>query len=233
MNFDPILAIAAILFPANRAIPLNPMPKRVLKPMTSRMNAKLSQPVPNPNTPSPGQATYAPSVPISIYRQVSTELECAQTVMDSLKTQNQQLVEQNQQLRLEIERVVQSTLQLRQVADAYKPLQPSGETAESNLELHFEAPPAPPMPPAQAMGLHASFAEIDPSVPRNLSRKATADGIDTTKPVIEQEARPRRSAASERTQEVGGWWLVLIILLIVVTAFGTGFLIVRPLLPNR
>jgi cobalamin biosynthesis Mg chelatase CobN len=126
------------------------------------------------------------------------------------------LTEQNQQLRLEIERVVQSALQLRQVADAHhpRPATPTSESTRSELELHFVSAPAA-SPPARA---NEPTAPTEPIAP---------------KPVVEQESQPQRTRSTERSPEVGGWWLVLIILLIVVTAFGTGFLIVRPLLPNR
>jgi hypothetical protein len=51
--------------------------------------------------------------------------------------------------------------------------------------------------------------------------------------VIEQEERPRRTSHSEGFSDVSGWMLLVAILLIVLTAFGTGFLIVRPLLNNN
>lgn len=181
--------------------------------------------------PSSGNS-YSPSVPISLYRQVANELQEAQAAMESIKVQNKQLVEQNQQLRLEIERVVQSALHLRHLADAYQPIQPQPEAEpQPDLEIHFEAPPAPkPQPPQRKSApskrpptskapAKADLPELTPAAPDRL--------------LTEQEAQPRRIAQPERTAEVGGWWLLLIIFLIVVTAFGTGFLIVRPLLPNR
>lgn len=170
-------------------------------------------------TTNPGN-TYSPSVPISLYRQVATELQSTQTELDTFKNQNQKLVEQNQQLRLEIERVVQSALQLRQVADSYKLLHPLPDldTAFSGLELHFESPTPASTPPEPRTG-PVKANSIEPVV--------------APKQFTEQESQLRRAPQTDRAQEVGGWWLVLIIFLIVVTAFGTGFLIVRPLLPNR
>jgi hypothetical protein len=50
--------------------------------------------------------------------------------------------------------------------------------------------------------------------------------------IEEQEVRyypPKKPEA----KELSGWWLALTILLIMLTAFGTGYLIVRPLLENR
>lgn len=191
--------------------------------MTSRINTKSSQNGHSPGTAAsvtqppqtPPPNRYSPAVPISIYRQVASELQSTQTVLEAIKTQNQQLTEQNQQLRLEIERVVQSALQLRQVADNHTPhaAASTSEPDRSDVELHFVSAPATRTKPSEPIS-----APEQPTPP---------------KPVVEQESQSRRPQATDRSQEVGGWWLVLIILLIVVTAFGTGFLIVRPLLPNR
>lgn len=170
--------------------------------------------------PAATGASYSPSVPISLYRQVATELQSSQTLLETLRTQNQQLVEQNQQLRLEIERIVQSALQLRQVADV-KPLDRSAAEA-SNLEVRFE----------RAIAAHPEPSANSTKPTSHLPNSHLPD-LTTPKQVTEQDTQPRRSSSAERTQEIGGWWLVLVIVLIVVTAFGTGFLIVRPLLPNR
>lgn len=52
--------------------------------------------------------------------------------------------------------------------------------------------------------------------------------------VVEQpEGRYRRRSHPEKSSEVNGWWLTLAIVMIVVTAFGAGYLIMRPLLPKR
>lgn len=180
-------------------------------------NAKPSG-SPNP----PANNPYSPSVPISLYREVATELQSTKTQMDSLKLQNQELVQQNQQLRLEIERVVQTALKLRQVADSFQ----AGKLAVDSLptpevEIHFEHPPTPAAPSASPKPVEIETPEVlPPSAPKR-------------KLVTEQPPQPRRKAQSERPSEISGWWLMLTIIVIVVTAFGTGFLIVRPLLPSK
>lgn len=184
--------------------------------MTSRINAKQplrkAQTAGSPNPANP----HAPSVPISLYREVAIELKATQTKMESLTQQNQHLTHQNQQLRVEIERVVQSALQLRQVADAHLPT-PTLPASPQGLELHFQSPAA--APPQGA----------DTIAPERPELKPTAPNLFT-----EQEAKLRHSSPTERRAEkMGGWWLAIIICFIVVTAFGTGFLIVRPLLPSR
>lgn len=189
-----------------------------LQPMTPRTNAKPGAKVPESPAP-PATNPYSPSVPISLYREVATELQSMKTNLESLRLQNQELTEQNQQLRVEIERVVQSALQLRQVADAHhKSHLPVSEAPQSDLQVYFESPPAPAQPSSSPGAGNSKQPEV----------------AGSQKPLFtEQPPQPRRKPDSPRSSDLSGWWLVLTIAVIVVTAFGTGFLIVRPLLPSR
>lgn len=184
--------------------------------MTSNVNARSNtQSIPAPSSPAPTTAPQAPSVPISLYREVSSELQTTRTNLSSLKTQNQELVQKNQQLRLEIERVVQSALHLRQMVDptwgAAEPLAP--------LEADLRSLPAPAIAPSEITVSRGKQLTPPASVPE--------------KQFTSQEGQKRAIAPSEATAEIGTWWLVLVIFLIVLSAFGMGFLIVRPLLPSR
>ena len=67
---------------------------------------------------SQSYSPYSASVPLSVYREVTTELQAAKAMLNSLHAQNQQLAIQNQQLRQEIEKVMQSVLHAQQIADA-------------------------------------------------------------------------------------------------------------------
>ncbi|MDX2229059.1 MAG: hypothetical protein NW220_05455 [Leptolyngbyaceae cyanobacterium bins.349] len=176
----------------------------------TNVNAKVNgQPAHMPKPASaPGSPAQSPSVPISLYREVATELQTTQTTLQSLKTQNQELTQKNQQLRLEIERVVQSALHLRQIADPTWGSVSTGLISDvaSGTELtHRDRP-------------EASLVSAPP----------IAEPLFTEQPV--PTAPPN---ATEPSAEISTWWLILIICLIVITAFGTGFLIVRPLLPSR
>ncbi len=182
--------------------------------MTSRANAKSNRGAEPLPVPPPTSNPYSPSVPISLYREVTNELQLTKTQLDALKQQNQELNQQNQKLRIEIERTVQSALRLRQVADSQSAnSEAPSESPFPGVELYYESKPipAPPSPRED---------EPTPSAPP---------------PRLHTEQRPpqRRSIRTEKPSELGGWWLILAILFIVVTAFGTGFLIVRPLLPHR
>ncbi|MBF2028932.1 MAG: hypothetical protein IGS48_19595 [Oscillatoriales cyanobacterium C42_A2020_001] len=181
----------------------------------SNVNTKAAgQPSKSPKPAStPNSSSQAPSVPISLYREVASELQTTRTTVQSLKTQNQELTQKNQQLRVEIERVVQSALHLRQVADpswagqslfeAVTPSMPTASTAQAELVVRDRA--------------HIPVPAAD--LPEKLH--------------TEQDAKPHAVTQAEPTTEISTWWLIVIICLIVITAFGTGFLIVRPLLPSR
>lgn len=189
----------------------------------------------HPPQASPG--AYSPSVPMSLYRELAAELQATKVMLDSLNNQNQQLNNQNQLLRREVEKVVQSALHLQQVADSSTPSgwgQPSYTHPEGSFETNrpvSEPRPAPRRRSAAA-NPHAGLSGID-------SQNAFADvepggAIFQERLVIEQpEVRSRRRSQPEKSSEVNGWWVTLAIVLIVISAFGAGFLIMRPLLPKR
>src|SRR5919202_1590578 len=157
---------------------------------------------------------YSPSVPISVYKELAAELQEAREMVQSLKSQNQQLVKQNQQLRQQVEKVVQSAQHLQQIVASF------GSVSEAEV-------PRPQSPPPRAASIPEEFAP-PPHNPEPVPPPYT----ETL--VIEQEdSRAHRSPSSEGLSDVSGWMLLVAILLIVLTAFGTGFLIVRPLLNNN
>jgi hypothetical protein len=164
--------------------------------------------------PPTSTSKYSPSVPISVYRELAAELQAAQTMVDSLKAQNQQLVKQNQQLRQEVEKVVQSAQHLQQIVYSLGTV--SGvEVPQPRPVMQPEPRPVapPPPPPPQPEPPYSPYGE--------------------TLVIEQEETRSRRTSVSEGISDVSGWLLVVAILLIVLTAFGTGFLIVKPLLNNN
>lgn len=192
--------------------------------MTSNVNTK---PMMHPTkasaiVPRPEVARSA-SVPISVYREVASELQSTRTSVNSLKVQNDDLVQRNQQLRLEIERVVQSALYLRQLADTN--LQ-AGTPATDD----FSSPIAETSPTTTTLTQSIQSNQPSAGTPaKNALKQLT--GIPG-KLFAGQPSQPHSTTQVE-VKEIGAWWLILVICMIVVTAFGTGFLIVRPLLPSR
>lgn len=204
--------------------------------MTSNFHPKPSMPNAssaghNPQT-SPG--AYSPSVPMSLYRELAAELQATKVMLDSLNNQNQQLNQQNQHLRREVEKVVHAALHLQQVADTSTPgswnqptythpemwNEPTRSVPESRSTPRRTRPVAGANP---GMDVQTAFADVEP-----------AGSIFQERLVIEQpETRNRRRSQSEKSPEVNGWWVTLAIVLIVISAFGAGFLIMRPLLPKK
>jgi hypothetical protein len=204
--------------------------------MPPHLNSQLNMPTApassfsgSPTVNNSPSNNYSPSVPISVYRELAAELSSTRTQMQTYKFQNQQLVEQNQKLRLEIERVVQSALHLRQIADAqgasysgtHYPGSDHSGPDQSSLDY--------PMPPL-ANPKPAAAASRQRPIPLKRSASEAPERLVTE----QQEPQPRRSSANSRAASgINGGWLMVIIAAIVITAFGTGFLIVRPLLPTR
>ncbi|WP_171974778.1 hypothetical protein [Leptolyngbya sp. 'hensonii'] len=188
-------------------------------------------------------------MPISLYREVSAELQAARTMLDSLHNQNQQLTRQNQQLRVEIERVVQVSLRLRQVADSFQPSN-RGATTEADYtppEVPDELPP-----PSGSRGgrpgvrhgntrHHPETESAHPAANSRSGSKNQPSKPDSPDPTLlseelftgQEEGQYNRGPKGEQGPDFNGWWLAIVILLIVVSAFGAGFLIVRPFLPSR
>ncbi|HEY9741240.1 MAG TPA: hypothetical protein V6C90_12190 [Coleofasciculaceae cyanobacterium] len=199
--------------------------------MTS--NSRFNPPMQNPpsdryTSPTPAN-TYCPSVPISVYRELAAELQAAQAMVDSLKSQNQQLVKQNEQLRQEVEKVVRSAQNLQDIVASL------GSVSGVEVPRPRPIPQPEPRPVASAPPPRPTASRPETEFPRPPQPPEPAPPPYTETVVIEQEdTRSRRTQQSEGLSDVSGWLLIVAILLIVLTAFGTGFLIVRPLLkPSR
>ncbi len=291
---------------------------------------------------------YAPSVPMTVYRELAAELKANKAVIDSLNSRNQQLLQQNQFLKQEIHNVVQATLSLGQVAgvarQASKNSFPSaiapdtlaklvrGETSaalsenaaqydaqnaaqygarnsaqnkpQTDLQQLQSISEALPQIKAQARAAQLQSTEAQstqamPSarVPKPITPKSPHPRSESQRPRAiahpslsanapsaqrqspqnhanlraqpnSKQAKASNQAAFRRTEsipskgaaipaslpklftetsgeyrssaldsaenkEIGGIWLVLSIVLIIVTAFGAGFLIMKPLLNDR
>lgn len=173
---------------------------------------------------------YAPSVPISVYRELAAELKTTQAMVDALTAQNQQLAHQNHVLRQEFLRFAESADHLRQAVIS----------TEAGLPL--AATPMPPDPePTIASSPKASVAEgvskLAARATRMMMAKAApGPGMPShpshPEPLFTEqpsEALQTRSASFKK-QDMSGLWLATTVLLIVISAFGAGFLIMRPLL---
>ncbi|MEM9162092.1 MAG: hypothetical protein AAGC54_03365 [Cyanobacteria bacterium P01_F01_bin.4] len=199
--------------------------------------------------------SYSPSVPMSVYRELAAELQATKAMAESINGQNQHLARQNQLLRQEIYRVVQTTLQLGQYAGV---AQPAEVEVTLPTDLPSAEPPIPEMlrpeplrteiPRTEGPRGVASGAAAPPArrVPRPIAKQPKGSPDERSnraggkipqalaivpKFFTEQSGdKQPYELDADRAKEISGLWLVVSVILIILTAFGAGFLIMRPLL---
>ncbi|MFM7530273.1 MAG: hypothetical protein ACKO63_17620 [Nodosilinea sp.] len=236
-----------------------------------------------------------PAVPISVYREIATELKATQALVNSLNQQNQRLDRENQLLRQEILKFTEAAAHLKVVAGTIQGVAlASGSGAEANQSTYpaFPSidPPFPelsgqgykfPQPDSLSLDRDNSLATLGvedlsagtadpfpesvvysggsiaisglasqvtklfkpqtrsspkptvkakrkPSTPSRPKPQPTSPVLYTEQPVPSPSARQ----STPRTTEFSGLWLATTILLVVVSAFGAGFLVMKPLLNN-
>jgi len=169
------------------------------------------------HNPPKASHTQSASVPLSVYRHLAAELQATEARLNSLNAQNKQLVTENQHLRQEIEKTVQSVLQLQQSVDSAGSISRRYSQPTNNFRTETQHPGSEllPMP--------------EKSVVVSLPTKEA--GLE--KVFTEQESVRYRRRFSAEHPKMSRRWLAIAIVLTMVTAFGAGYLIVRPLLPNR
>lgn len=144
----------------------------------------------------------APSVPISVYRELATELQATRAMIDALNGKNQQIERENQQIRQEMQRLAFS-------------LQPWIQNQPSFVPAQADAPPTW----EKTASARSVAASLRPSDPR-------PEWV-TEQPILPQVAMPAPKAS-----RMNSLWLILTVMAIIVTAFGAGFLVMRPFLPT-
>jgi hypothetical protein len=168
------------------------------------MSKSQTQPLQTTNSEKTERASgaanpYRASVPISVYRELASELQATEAQLNALKAQNQQLLQHNQRLRQKAIELFVSAQQLQQLATSYneqgKPL------VTSSRPEAIEPKPTPQPVPA-----------VSPE--KNW--------------VAEVEERPsRRPSQPQSSSEVSAWVLGTAVGLIILTALGLGFLAMR------
>ncbi len=176
----------------------------------------------NNTTSSTTTPSYSPSVPLSVYRDLASELQTVRANLNSLSTQNQQLVQENELLRQEVSKAVESILHLQKLVDS----QPKVS--------YYQAPP----PSSHNSQPQAKRPMTEPSAKKQVFRPrplVVTNEVEIDIPnlqsvyVEEQEANYYLQDEPEPSQ-LHSWWFIVAILFIIVMGFGAGYLIVRPLL---
>ncbi len=195
------------------------------------------------NNSSANSNNYSPSVPISLYREVTAELQSAQAMLDSLKTHNQQLLQQNQELRREVETVVQASVYLQQAVNSAQGVTQTGMPQMPSVNRFNLAAASPRL---ASLPLQANSAIPNQPTPANQSVALPFPGAEpepTAAPIPEKlpeklftevpETPYRLRTQPKKASDLSGLWLAIAIFLIVIAAFGAGYIVVRPLLMKK
>jgi regulator of replication initiation timing len=183
----------------------------------------------NPAATQPPMTPRPPSVPIAIFRELSADLQATHANIESLQAENFELAAQNQQLRHDLEQLAAQT---QEVVQRFRHT-PIGNAADDALmldELGFDAASATTR--SQVLDqLYRALPGYAPEAHAPIGRPQPK-----ARPQTSQAALPTRFAPMASEADLSGWKLTLVMGLIVFSAFGAGFLVVRPLLapaPNR
>ncbi|MBO3458309.1 hypothetical protein G7B40_004850 [Aetokthonos hydrillicola Thurmond2011] len=168
---------------------------------------------------------YSPSVPLSIYRDLASELQACQARINEFAAQNKELAQENQVLRQEIAKAVQSVLHLQQLLD-YRTA--SDYNQAFNYYPDFQSQPKHPPTVTQQHVAH----QQSPRPPVVTSSDEISSSMSETF-FIEEEEVNYYPLSEPEASEVSGWKLVITILLIILMGFGAGYLIVRPLFEHH
>jgi len=196
---------------------------------------------------------YPPSVPLCVYRELTVELQAVQSKLDVMTSHNQKLVQENQQLRQEITKVIQSCLELQKLVSTPSPSSPAPSSSDYEVKYSPQPQPTPyhnhevkhthkptvaaPSPRQQTNRPRPKTAP-KPTPPQTRRQESAAPRTDMNLPVTEavfieeQEVHYYPQSQSEG-KGLNGWWLIITIILIMITGFAAGYLIVRPLFQNQ
>ena len=160
------------------------------------------------STPTANTQVYSPSVPLSVYRDLATELQAVQAKLDTLNAQNQQVVQENQLLRQEIAKAVESVLRLQNVVDSQAKVNfPQVSHPRASYVENFQTP------------VFSQKMEIPSSIPEPVFIEEQQVSYDPYR-----ESEPLR---------IRSWWLIIGILFIIALGFSAGYLVVRPLFQSH
>jgi hypothetical protein len=140
------------------------------------------------------QGNYQPSVPISLYKELASELQLAQNKVISLQGQNEQLLKQNQTLirefTKEFEAIANSSQQLLQLLKTLSPEIQAQAQAVMQQEYRQPTEVTPPPPTSEL-----------PQAPESVSRSKPVNYLQEIAPRM-QDASPKPSANNLETEQV-------------------------------
>ncbi|MEH2055893.1 MAG: hypothetical protein V7K97_06935 [Nostoc sp.] len=189
------------------------------------------------NSPTPTTQAYPPSVPLSVYRELSTELQAAQARLNALTTQNQQLAQENQLLRQEITKVVESFSRLQNFVDSHTtPSYHQATQASGEVQSAAKQPVTPARQPQKVSRSRQPVPKAPPEKSRRQDFSTPVMEMNFPIPetvFIEEQQISYYSTTEPDARGLSGWWLVITMLLIMLTAFSAGYFVVRPLFEHQ
>ena len=196
------------------------------------MNASLCDRNPMRNSNAVESTSPLSSVPISLYRELCEEFRHKTEELEAADHQNQRLLAQNEQLRQELQQLVQRVMQTQQVV------------MQMTTELPSQAAIASPAEPVAALPTHLSTAPLparrqamrsapDQSRSPHASPSVVPSAIGPTYAETGSLTTRLWNQTHTFTQDLQGWKMAVMMGLIVLSAFGAGFLIMRPFMARQ
>jgi hypothetical protein len=193
-----------------------------------------------PTTPN----YYPPSVPLSVYRELGAELQAVQTKLSVANQHNQRLVQENQELRQEITKVVKSFAYLQKLLD-------SSVLPDFPPTPNYSNPNPPPV-----INRQQNFARATKNPQHRPPQRQTQvtpnpiykhDYVEYSPPTVEthypvsesvlveeEEVRYYQMGESEsELNGLNGLWLVVVIVLIMLVGFSAGYFFIHPLFQQQ
>lgn len=183
------------------------------------------------HTSAANPKAYSPSVPLSVYRELAGELQAAEAMLDALTAQNKQLVQENQLLRQEITKVVQSFSHLQNLVNT-SPATNHNQIPHRNDDLKSQTRHPLNQIRQQQRVSHLYSPAVSENVPDGFGSSDFSPPVPEPVFIEEEEVRYYPHSESEPKQ-FSAWSLVIAILLIILTAFGVGYVIVRPFFEHQ
>ncbi len=217
----------------------------LVKPLkfVSKVNSKVFSAIQTMQSNSTAQSSqasnYQPSVPISLYRELSSELQSTQAKLAAIQAQNEQLTAQNQVLIQEFTSIAKSTQKIQQ-SIAKSNIGQQAQTVSQRMHevarASVAAPSlsAPSAQPAKLPEMLSEWANDSSAQPEFSSENGSGKNPDRNpdKTAIrfstQEVARTGAAQLSAQSGKLSGWWLAVTIILIVFTSFGAGYLLMRP-----
>ncbi|NMG08605.1 hypothetical protein [Brasilonema sp. UFV-L1] len=184
------------------------------------------------STPVTNTQAYSPSVPLSVYRDLARELQGVQAKLDALNAQNQHIMQENQLLRQEIAKAVESVLRLQKLVDSQATVN-FHQASQSSSDCRTQTKrPVTATVSKEQVSRSRTFYRGDSQTLVFTPEIEISSPIPEPVFIEEQEVSYDLYSESEPSQ-IRGWWIIIGILLIIVLGFGAGYLIVRPLFESH